>query len=152
MSAPAWHWRNELLWWYALCALFAAACFLASGWSGVAFFVAQAFVGIALLEVVNYDEHYGLARKQLADGRYEPVSVMHSWDSCSLLTNLYLFQLQRHPDHHRYSRRPYQILRHTSEAPQLPAGYSVMILLALVPPLWFAIMNPRAEAARHARD
>jgi len=75
LSAPAWHWRNELLWWYALCALFAAACFLASGWSGVAFFVAQAFVGIALLEVVNYVEHYGLARKQLADGRYEPVRV-----------------------------------------------------------------------------
>jgi|APFre7841882724_1041349.scaffolds.fasta_scaffold04347_8 alkane 1-monooxygenase len=148
LGLPAWHWRNELLWWYALTAVIAAACYALGGVAGVVFFVAQAIVGIGLLETVNYIEHYGLERKRLPDGRYEPVGVLHSWDSSSRLTNFYLFQLQRHADHHKYARRPYQILRHTREAPQLPAGYSAMILLALAPPLWFRVMNPRAEAAR----
>jgi alkane 1-monooxygenase len=148
LGLPAWHRRNELLWWYGLTLLLGAASYALGGTAGVAFFAAQAVVGIGLLETVNYIEHYGLERKRLADGRYEPVSVRHSWDSSSRLTNFYLFQLQRHADHHKYARRPYQILRHTPEAPQLPAGYSAMILLALVPPLWFRVMNPRAEAAR----
>jgi alkane 1-monooxygenase len=151
LGLPALHWRNELVWWYALCALFALALGIAFGWAGVAFFVAQGVFGIALLEIVNYVEHYGLERRKLADGRYEPVSVMHSWNSDALLTNLFLFHLQRHADHHRYARRPYQILRSIPEAPQLPTGYAGMILVALVPPLWFRIMNPRAEALRGAQ-
>jgi len=151
LGLPALHWRNELVWWYALCALFALALGIAFGWAGVAFFVAQGVFGIALLEIVNYIEHYGLERRKLADGRYEPVTVMHSWNSDALLTNLFLFHLQRHADHHRYARRPYQILRSIPEAPQLPTGYAGMILVALVPPLWFRIMNPRAEALRGAQ-
>lgn len=150
IGRPAWHWRNELPWWYGLTALIALGCLVLGGPAGVAFFVAQAIFGVALLETVNYIEHYGLERKRLPDGRYEPVGPRHSWDSSSRLTNFYLFQLQRHADHHRYARRPYQILRHTPAAPQLPAGYSAMILIALVPPLWFRVMNRRAEAARRA--
>lgn len=145
---PAWHWRNELLWWYALCAAFGAAAWAAFGWRGIAFFVAQAAVGVALLEVVNYIEHYGLERRRLPDGRYAPVDVMHSWNADAFLTNLFLFHLQRHADHHRYARRPYQILRSIPEAPQLPTGYAGMILVALVPPLWRRIMDPRAAALR----
>jgi alkane 1-monooxygenase len=148
LGLPALHWRNELVWWYALCALFALAIGAAFGWAAVGFFVAQAVFGIALLEVVNYIEHYGLERKRLPDGRYEPVSFMHSWNSDALLTNLFLFHLQRHADHHRYARRPYQILRSIPEAPQLPSGYAGMIVVALVPPLWFRIMNPRVAALR----
>ncbi len=151
LGLPALHWRNELVGWYALCAAFALALGLAFGWLGVAFFVAQAVFGIALLEIVNYIEHYGLVRGKLPDGRYEPVSVMHSWNSDALLTNLFLFHLQRHADHHRYARRPYQILRSIPEAPQLPTGYAGMIVLALLPPLWFAVMNPRATAVRASR-
>jgi alkane 1-monooxygenase len=150
LGLPALHWRNELVWWYALCALFALALGIAFGWAAVGFFVAQAVFGIALLEVVNYIEHYGLERKQFPDGRYEPVSFMHSWNSDALLTNLFLFHLQRHADHHRYARRPYQILRSIPEAPQLPTGYAGMILVALVPPLWFRVMNPRAAQLRNS--
>lgn len=110
-----------------------------------AFFAVQCAIGILLLESVNYIEHYGILRKEVAPGRYERVNPLHSWNASHLISNLVLFQLQRHSDHHAYASRPYQVLRHFDESPQLPAGYPLMILLALVPPLWFRVMNPRLE-------
>jgi len=112
----------------------------------VLFFVGQSFFAALALEIVNYIEHYGLHRRQLQTGRYERVTPAHSWNSNFLVTNLVLFQLQRHSDHHAYAKRRYQVLRHYDESPQLPAGYSAMMLLAMVPPLWKAVMNPRVEA------
>ena len=100
-------------------------------------FLSQSLVAIVLLEIVNYIEHYGLQRKQLPNGRYEPVTEAHSWNSPALLTNLLLFQLQRHSDHHLYARRSYQLLQHRENAPQLPYGYGAMVVLALLPPVWF---------------
>lgn len=138
--------HNELAWWSALSILMAAGLMLAFGARAVVFFVGQSLVAIALLEAIDYIEHYGLKRRRLADGSYEPVSARHSWNSDFLLSNLYLFQLQRHPDHHLYSRRPYQTLRHVGHSPQLPAGYAAMVVVALIPPLWFALMNPRVPA------
>ncbi len=103
----------------------------------------QAVLAFTLLELVNYVEHYGLVRKQLPNGRYEQTQHHHSWNDSHLLSNLFLFQLQRHSDHHAFTHRPYQILRHYDASPQLPAGYPVMILLALVPPLWFWVMDSK---------
>ena len=138
--------HNELIWWYAFSALLAVLFFVAFGWMGVVFFLVQSFFAGATLEVINYIEHYGLHRRVLENGKYERVTPAHSWNSNYLLTNLLLFHLQRHSDHHAYAKRRYQVLRHYDESPQLPGGYASMFVLALVPPLWKAVMNPRVEA------
>lgn len=143
---PALHWRNELIWWYALSALMLLGFTLALGWMGALFFLGQAAMAFTLLEIVNYVEHYGLHRRKLDNGRYERTNVRHSWNSNFLLTNLFLFHLQRHSDHHAYAKRRYQVLRHFDDSPQLPNGYAGMIVLALFPPLWRAVMNPRVRA------
>jgi len=137
---------NELIWWYSISALVAAGFFAAFGWAGLIFFAVQSFFAATTLEVINYIEHYGLHRRVQANGRFERVTPAHSWNSNYLLTNLFLFHLQRHSDHHAYPRRRYQVLRHYDESPQLPGGYASMFVLALVPPLWKKVMNPRVEA------
>lgn len=105
--------------------------------------IGQAIVGVGLLEAVNYVEHYGLRRRKLPSGRYERVRASHSWNSNTIIANVFLFHLQRHSDHHRNPLRHYQALRHDDEAPELPTGYSGMVLLAMFPPLWRRVMDPR---------
>ncbi len=95
------------------------------------------------LTSANYVEHYGLLRVKQADDQYERCQACHSWNSNHILSNWILFHLQRHADHHAHASRRYQALRHFEDAPQLPSGYSGMFLLAYVPSLWFAVMNPR---------
>ncbi|MDP3817192.1 alkane 1-monooxygenase [Pseudomonas sp.] len=143
---PALHWRNELLAWYSVSALFLLGFSLAFDWRGALFFIGQSVVAFTLLEIVNYVEHYGLHRRKLDNGRYERTNPTHSWNSNFLLTNLFLFHLQRHSDHHAYAKRRYQVLRHFEDSPQLPNGYAGMIVLALFPPLWRAVMDPRVRA------
>lgn len=138
-----WHWRNELLWATLLPPAFAAALGAAFGPLGAAFFFGQSAMAIGLLEAVNYVEHYGLERARLPDGRYEPVSERHSWDANQVLTNSVLIHLQRHGDHHLNPLRPYAALQPRAGSPKLPTGYTGMLPLAAVPPLWFAVMNPR---------
>ena len=103
----------------------------------------QAIIGFCLLETINYVEHYGLRRQKLPNGRYERVRPSHSWNSNTVIANVFLFHLQRHSDHHANPLRRYQVLRHVDEAPQLPSGYSGMLLVALFPPLWRRVMDPR---------
>lgn len=143
---PALHWRNELLWWYAISALFLVGFSVAFGWIGALYFIGQSVMAFTLLEIVNYVEHYGLHRRRLETGRYERTTHEHSWNSNFLLTNLFLFHLQRHSDHHANAKRRYQVLRHFDESPQLPNGYAGMIVLALFPPLWRAVMDRRVRA------
>ncbi|MCR9165432.1 MAG: alkane 1-monooxygenase [Nannocystaceae bacterium] len=114
----------------------------------VAYWAGQSFVAIAMLEVINYVEHYGLSRCEISPGRYERVQPHHSWNASHRLTNWLLFNLQRHSDHHYLASRPYHMLRHYDDVPQLPAGYATMILTALVPPLWRRVMHPRVNAWR----
>ncbi len=123
------------------------------GAKGAALFLAQSAVAVALLEVINYLEHYGLSRREVAPGRYERVGPEHSWNSSHRVSNLYLFNLARHSDHHHLASRPYEALRHWDdrEAPQLPSGYAAMLMVALVPPLWFRVMNPRVDAWARTR-
>lgn len=110
------------------------------------YLIAQAIIAFTLLEIVNYIEHYGLLRKEIGPGKYEPVSILHSWNTSNYLTNLFLFNLQRHSDHHNDPSRRYQILRHFDESPQLPTGYAGMIVVAAIPPLWRSIMDRRLIA------
>lgn len=147
---PRWHWRNEMYLWHGLTLAFAAGMAAWQGTAGLAFFALQAFVAISLLELVNYIEHYGLLRQQLPDGRYERVTPRHSWNDSHRLSNLALLNLQRHSDHHAFAARRYQLLRHHEDAPQLPCGYASLVLLALVPPLWRRLMDPRVAAWKAA--
>lgn len=149
---PVWSVHNEMIWFAMLPVLFAVL--LTAGfsfWAGYlawivpVLFFSQSTIAILLLESVNYIEHYGIVRREISPGKYERVNPLHSWNGNQLVSNLVLFQLQRHSDHHAYASRPYQVLRHFDEAPQLPFGYAAMILISYVPPLWFALMNPRLE-------
>lgn len=108
-------------------------------------FILSAIFGIILLESVNYIEHYGLSRKINSDGHFEKVGPMHSWNADNPLSRAILFDLSRHSDHHANSSKKYQTLSSHEEGPQMPTGYPGMILLALVPPLWFKIINPRIK-------
>ncbi len=120
------------------------------GWPGLALFLLQAGVAIWQLELVNYVEHYGLTRKHLGEGKYEHVLPRHSWNASQKASNWLLINLQRHSDHHYKPNRRFPLLQnHAQEdAPQLPYGYPVMTVAAMIPPLWRRVMNPRVRAWR----
>lgn len=120
------------------------------GWAGLALFVWQAFIAIWQLELVNYVEHYGLTRKHLGDGKYEHVLPRHSWNASQLGSNWLLINLQRHSDHHYKPDRRFPLLQTYDEedAPQLPFGYPIMTMAAMIPPVWLRLMNPRVRAWR----
>ncbi|KUZ30144.1 alkane 1-monooxygenase [Burkholderia territorii] len=141
-----WTWRNEVLHAWAMTVVVWGVAIAMAGKVVIPFLVIQAAYGASLLEVVNYVEHYGLGRRKLPSGRYERCTPQHSWNSNHVVTNLFLYQLQRHADHHANPTRSYQALRHFDDSPQLPAGYATMILFAYVPPLWYRVMNPRVVA------
>ncbi|RQR80323.1 MULTISPECIES: alkane 1-monooxygenase [unclassified Burkholderia] len=141
-----WTWRNEVLHAWAMTVVVWGIALAMAGKIVIPFLVIQAVYGASLLEVVNYVEHYGLGRRKLPSGRYERCTPQHSWNSNHVVTNLFLYQLQRHADHHANPTRSYQALRHFDDSPQLPAGYATMILFAYVPPLWYRVMNPRVVA------
>ena len=122
------------------------------GWWGLFLFTVQAFTAIWQLELVNYVEHYGLTRKHLGEGKYEPVRPHHSWNADHRASNWLLINLQRHSDHHYKPDRRFPVLQtyDTDEAPQLPFSYPLMTLLALIPGKWRSFMNPRVRAWRGA--
>ncbi len=142
-NLPIIHWNNEMLQAQVIQFLFVAAIFFFFGWQVTLYFLAAATIGFLLLETVNYIEHYGLQRKQKPDGNYERAMPQHSWNSNHILGRLMLFELSRHSDHHYLASRKYQVLKHHEEAPQLPTGYPGSMILALVPPLWFYVMNKK---------
>ncbi|MEM8594581.1 MAG: alkane 1-monooxygenase [Pseudomonadota bacterium] len=137
--------NNELINYYGLSIALMVMFTVWQGALGLVYFLVTSFVAFTLLEIVNYLEHYGLHREKQDNGRYEKVTPHHSWNSNHLATNLFLFHLQRHSDHHAYPNRRYQVLRNFDDIPQLPSGYAAMIVLAVIPPLWRKVMNPRVE-------
>jgi alkane 1-monooxygenase len=142
-----WTWRNENLQAWAMTVVFFGALVAWLGPVILPFLLLQAFYGASLLEVVNYIEHYGLLRqKDAKTGRYVRCQPEHSWNSNHVVTNLFLYQLQRHSDHHANAMRRFQALRHFEESPQLPSGYASMLVLAYFPPLWRAVMDKRVLA------
>jgi len=140
-----WNVKNDVLNAWAMSVVLLGGLLVAFG-AGIAPYLAiQAVVGFSLLEIVNYLEHYGLLRQKVGD-RYERTQPRHSWNSNNTASNVLLYHLQRHSDHHANPMRRYQSLRHMAEAPQLPTGYAGMILIALFPPLWRRVMDPRVLA------
>lgn len=154
-----WSLSNQMIWFQILPLIFISIFFTLFSylekrlvWEVPAFFLIQSILGFSLLELVNYLEHYGMERKKLPSGAYEKVTPHHSWNASHLVSNFLLFQLQRHSDHHAAAHKRYQVLNHYESSPQLPAGYSAMIILACIPPLWFAVMDPRLAEWQKERN
>jgi len=139
---------NRMLWyagvplflWIAVGAVFGLNAFL--------FFALQGILSSFLLEVVSYIEHYGLMRRKGSNGRYEKLCTLHSWNANQVASNFLLFKLQRHSDHHAEPSKDYYLLDHIKGSPELPFGYSVMIGIALFPPLWRWVMDPKVMRVR----
>lgn len=138
-----WHWRNDLLQGYSITFAIAVVLIALFGLIMVPFLLLHHFVGWFQLTMANYVEHYGLLRAKKPNGRYVPCEPIHSWNTNHIVSNLLLFHLQRHSDHHANPMRPYQALRNFDELPRLPSGYPGSFVLALIPPLWFKVMNPK---------
>ena len=134
---------NDILGAWAMTVALFGALVAGFGTVVIPYLLLQATIGFSLLEVVNYLEHYGLLRRRRDDGRYERTRPEHSWNSNSAASNVLLYHLQRHSDHHANPVRRYQALRHFEEAPQLPTGYAGMIVLALATPAWRRVMDHR---------
>jgi alkane 1-monooxygenase len=135
--------KNDMFWYVLLQIGYLVTVFLLFGTIGFIFAFSSAIIGILLLESVNYIEHYGLLRLKTKSGRYERVKEMHSWNSNHVIGRIVLYELTRHSDHHFKSTKKYQVLDCHDESPQMPYGYPTSMVLAMVPPLWFGIMNKR---------
>lgn len=148
----AWSLHNRMIRYAMIQLAVTALVYGLAGWPGLVLFLGQAAVAVSLLEIINYIEHYGLFRREIAPGRYEPVAAAHSWNSSHRVSNWVLINVARHADHHLTASKRYQVLHTLDQAPQLPAGYSAMLLLALVPPLWRRVMDPRVAQWRMRRS
>jgi alkane 1-monooxygenase len=138
---------NEMIINTLLTIIYLIIIFYVFGVKGLLISAAFGMVSILLLESINYVEHYGLKRKLMPNGRYEITNHTHSWNSEHQIGRIVLYELTRHSDHHFKANKEYQNLIFYEESPQLPYGYPTSILLSLVPPLWFKIMNPRIPAS-----
>lgn len=138
-----WSRHNELLQGWGMSATFHGAMTSIFGKRVIPYLMVQSAYSITLFELINYIEHYGLLRQKDEHGKYERTKPEHSWNNNNIVTNLFLYQLQRHSDHHAYPTRPFQALRHFDEAPELPNGYASLLLPALIPSWWFKIMDHR---------
>ncbi len=140
---PWFSYKNDMLWYTLIQLLYLSIIGSLLGPPAILFAIGVAIVGFLLLETVNYIEHYGLLRKKLPSGRYERVSEIHSWNSNHVMGRIVLYELTRHSDHHYKSSKKYQLLDYHDISPQMPFGYPTSMVLSFIPPLWFAIMNPR---------
>ncbi|MHC6211878.1 alkane 1-monooxygenase [Rhodococcus ruber] len=143
LGKSPWTLRNDVLNAWAMSVVLFGVLVAVFGPVIVPFLILQAVYGFSLLETVNYLEHYGLLRQKTASGRYERCTPAHSWNSDHIVTNIFLYHLQRHSDHHANPTRRYQTLRSMDGAPNLPSGYASMIGLAYIPPLWRKVMDHR---------
>lgn len=138
--------HNEMIQVHIIQGAFLLLIYLIFGPLVLSYYLLAALTGILLLETVNYIEHYGLSRKQITEGRYERAMPEHSWNSNHVIGRIMLFELSRHSDHHYLASRKFQLLRHHENAPQMPTGYPGMMLLSLLPPVWFYVMNRRIKS------
>jgi len=141
-----WSLHNKLVVYLIVQAALLAGLAALGGLVAVVAFLGQSAVAVLLLETINYLEHYGLRRAETAPGRFERVRPEHSWNASHAVSNGMLLSLARHSDHHAFVQRPYPLLRHWEGAPQLPFGYATMVWLAVLPPLWFRVMDARVAA------
>jgi len=147
-SLGKFNFKNEMLQFQIIQLALLILVFFVFGLEVLLFFVASAIFGFLLLETVNYIEHYGLRRKKKGEF-YERTLPAHSWNSNHPIGRLVLFELSRHSDHHYIANRKFQTLRHFNESPQMPTGYPGMMILALIPPLWFWVMHRKINSLKN---
>jgi alkane 1-monooxygenase len=135
--------QNKMIVYTFVQLLLCALIFVAIGKTALLFFLIVAAGGILLLETVNYIEHYGLLREKRENGTFDRVRRSHSWNSNHVFGRVVLFELSRHSDHHYKPDRPYQLLETHETSPTMPTGYPGMMILALIPPLFFRVMNKK---------
>lgn len=145
---PVFSLHNEMMQFTFIQLLFIGVILYFFGWLITLYYFLSAGIGILLLETVNYIEHYGLQRKAIGEGKYERAMPVHSWNSDHVIGRIMLFELSRHSDHHYLASRKYQVLRHHDGSPQMPTGYPGMMLLSLVPPAWFFVMNRKIKSMK----
>lgn len=138
--------KNDMIFYTVFQTLFLIFIYFNYGLIITLYSLIMSIVSFLFLETINYVEHYGLLRKIKPNGRYERVKPHHSWNSNHTIGRIVLYELTRHSDHHFKSSKKYQILENKKDSPQLPYGYPTSILLALIPPLWFKIINPRIKS------
>jgi alkane 1-monooxygenase len=143
--------KNEMLLYTIIQMLFWLIILFIFGWKITICYTIAAVGGFLLLETVNYIEHYGLQRHRVNEFRYEKVQPIHSWNSNHVVGRLVLFELSRHSDHHYDPTKKYQVLSNHEHSPQMPTGYPGMMLLSLLPPLWFAVMNPKLPDSKEGQ-
>ena len=146
-----WHRNNAILQSYAMTAVLSVSLVVLFGWAVIPFLLIHNLFAYWQLTSANYVEHYGLLRERDIRGRYERCQPHHSWNSNHILSNLVLFHLERHSDHHTFPLRRYQSLRHYDDLPSLPNGYFGMYVLAYIPWLWFYVMDKRLMALPHVQ-
>lgn len=139
--------KNDMFWYLIIQAVYLGVVFSIWGAPAMLLAVLVGIVGFLLLETVNYIEHYGLRRSKTKSGRYERVKEIHSWNSNHVIGRIVLYELTRHSDHHFKSSKKYQVLDCHAASPQLPFGYPTSMVLSMLPPLWFSIMNKRVPEA-----
>ncbi len=142
---PVLGFRNEMLRFQFIQLGFFGGIYFLFGWKIMLMFTCASIIGFLMLETVNYIEHYGLQRRMINDFRYEKVTPIHSWNSNHLVGRVMLFELSRHSDHHYQPSKKYQTLDHHAHSLQMPTGYPGMMILSVLPPLWFAVMNKRIQ-------
>jgi alkane 1-monooxygenase len=135
--------KNDMFWFTVLQTAYLIIIYILFNYTGFIFVLFSGITGFILLETVNYIEHYGLLRLKTASGRYERVKEIHSWNSNHVIGRIVLYELTRHSDHHYKTSKKYQVLDCHEESPQMPFGYPTSMVLAMIPPVWFRIMNKR---------
>ena len=138
--------KNEMVWNTLVQTSYLIILIIIGGYQFVVVAISVSLVSILLLETINYVEHYGLQRKLTKTGNYEMATMKHSWNSEHTLGRIMLYELTRHSDHHYKTSKKYQTLEYFEESPQLPIGYPGSIILSLIPPLWFRVMNDKIPA------
>ena len=139
--------KNDMLWYHLIQPIYLIGIYGLFSLKVMFIAILIGVVAFLFLECINYIEHYGLRRIKTEFGRYERVQPYHSWNSNFNVGRITLYELTRHSDHHYKSSKKYQILNSHKECPTLPFGYPTSILLSLVPPLWFRVMNPLVPKA-----
>jgi alkane 1-monooxygenase len=150
-DANVWSFQNEILQSYMISIILQVGLIASFGWIMLPFLLLHNVFSWWVLTSANYIEHYGFLRAKQENGKYERCAPHHSWNANHKYSNLLLFHLQRHSDHHANPTRRYQSLRHFKDLPSLPIGYYGMYVIAYIPTLWFKVMNRRLLNLPHIK-
>lgn len=134
-------WHNAVLRGHLMSVLLVLLAWAMGGVNAALFFIACALWGKALLEIVNYMEHYGMVRNPAT-----AVQPRHSWNTNKRISSWTMFNLTRHSHHHAQGEVPYQDLKPFADAPMMIGGYLTTIIVAMLPPLWHRLMTPKVLA------